>query len=83
MRRTKSDHGLSISLDEALEHNLGSRRVRIGGLGWSMDSDLELQDVRVGAKGDATWDEDPTIQIGKVQVKLKKGNLLLRSRKRV
>ena len=64
-------YGLSIALDEALEHELGSRKVRIGGLGWSMDSDLELQDVRVGARGDKTWDEDPTIQIGKVQVSLK------------
>lgn len=67
----KITYGLSISLDQALEHNLGARQVRVGGLGWSMDSDLELQDVRVGAIGDSQWDEDPTIQIGKVQVKLR------------
>ena len=45
-------YGLSVALEQPLEHVLGNRRVRIGGLGWSMDSDLELQDVRVGAKGD-------------------------------
>ena len=64
-------YGLSVALEQPLEHVLGNRKVRIGGLGWSMDSDLELQDVKVGAKGDEKWDEDPTIQIGKVQVGLR------------